>query len=251
MVKLNIAKRLLGRLCYDPALRADLLPGCPPLNHWFQSFGEGRIFQLPQASPWDALSTPVGFRTSFSMGDDTLRWLWHRLQKLRPRVIVEFGSGISTLLFATYAQQAKQPVVFISIEGELSWLEKTRSALAQCRLEDNVKFFHATIASLSHDAGATYAVAEDDWATLLNDRSIDFVLIDGPPSAVGRTQVFSLVAARLSVGANLFLDDAFRPGEQAAIKNWLGRYGQGLRLRGCYPLGKGMAWLTVHDVLVD
>ncbi|WP_160051056.1 glycosyltransferase [Nocardiopsis sp. FR26] len=135
--------------------------------------------------------------------------VYSRLVERRPRLIVEAGSGASTVLLAEYARAARAHVV--SLEHQARYREATAQLLAERGLADYVDLRLATL--MSTPAGPWYNIPLPD--------GIDFALIDGPPEgAGGRAAAFPELLPHLAEGAELVLDDAHRPGERTALAQW-------------------------------
>jgi hypothetical protein len=81
--------------------------------------------------------------------------------------------------------------------------------------------------------------------SMVPERDIDFLLIDGPPRHVGRADVVRRIHRRLSRNAVVVLDDAARRSEQQCCDTWTSS--GHLRLQGFVPLGQGLAILTVNS----
>jgi hypothetical protein len=132
-----------------------------------------------------------------------------RLIGRRPRLIVEAGSGASTVLLAEYARTAGARVV--SLEHQAQYREATARLLAERCLADYVDLRLAPL--MSTPAGPWYHTPLPD--------GIDLALVDGPPEgAGGRAAALPELLAHLAEGAELVLDDAHRPGERTALAQW-------------------------------
>lgn len=106
--------------------------------------------------------------------------------------VLEFGSGMSTVWFA------ERVASVVSIESDPVWFDRIQAVLAKRSLS-NVDL---RLRSL------------DDYANLdgMLDRSIDFVLVDGP------LRLASVVAAvpKLRDGGSIYLDNTDDPAEHGA-----------------------------------
>jgi precorrin-6B methylase 2 len=91
------------------------------------------------------------------------------LEKEKPKKILEFGSGSSTMIFADYA--AKNGAEVISVESDEAWAEKARTYLAG---NDNVKIVFAKALGF---ADKTPPELKYD---INFDEVFDLVFIDGP-----------------------------------------------------------------------
>ena len=155
---------------------------------------------LPNLGSWKA---DVGLLTMVS--DHILRE--------RPRTIVEFGTGASTLIVARTLQMIGGGE-FISVEQHEDFAEKTRAWLADHGLKADLR-------------AVPLAPSPDGWPGLWYDHGplpekIDLMLIDGPPWTI---HPFTRGAAatlfgRIAPGGVVMLDDGARPGERVIARRW-------------------------------
>jgi predicted O-methyltransferase YrrM len=145
----------------------------------------------------------------------------------RPRLALEFGSGVSTVSLAHLMKQARddlQPPWVISVEQDAEHVQATSDLLAQAGLGHAGVVLHAPLTQ-KDSFGATrsaYAVEHEVIATHIRDRTVDLVTVDGPAAEDG-ARVTSLEAGmkHLSEPALVILDDALRDGELEAARHWL------------------------------
>ena len=196
------------------------------------SGGLGEVFLREELGGW-----------TFSAS--SLLWLWRQVNETPPATVVEFGSGLTTRLFALFARRRQSlglsvPTI-ISFDHDESWINKTRDRLRDLRLDE---FVDLRLAELEPTTGidgavATYSSAIVDSA--LANRSVDLCLIDGPPGDNGRVAVLPLVANRLAAGATIILDDAARPREQRAVDDWADTYKTSISSPRFVATAKGIA----------
>lgn len=152
-------------------------------------------------------------------------------------VIVEFGSGVSTLLIALALQKAADPhakggsTSFVSFDHLQSYLQQTQAQLHQAQLSESVQLVYAP---LVETAGAQNnpSLYYDCQATLQQLRqSIDkpnpklLVFVDGPPAATGPLARFPAMPAieqafegRAEV--HYLMDDYIRQDERNIVDQW-------------------------------
>ncbi len=143
--------------------------------------------------------------------------------------VVEFGSGVSTLLSA-YCMQRRGGGHVLSYESDAFHAEVTRGYLRQHGLEHYATVVDAPLTPFQHRGGTWqwYGIA----AHPLPER-IDLLFIDGPPRktcALARYPAVPACLERLAPGAVVLLDDADRPDERAILARWQQEH-PGLRLR--------------------
>lgn len=152
--------------------------------------------------------------------------VWHLLEQLRPSVVLEFGCGLSTALFANYCHRAlamgrPRPRV-ISVEHESTWITQTSKLLEENALGNIVDFVHAPLSeqSIMGEQHIAYTLETEALTRLIPPTGVDFVFIDGPPGVIGRIGGLPLIANKLCSGAHILLDDAYRPGEDKVWATW-------------------------------
>ncbi len=138
------------------------------------------------------------------------------------RVVVELGSGISTVVLARLARQLSGAVV--SVEHLPEWAGWVRRALQRDGLESVATVLEAPLRPHPLALGGAPWYAEDALAAL-PDKGIELLLVDGPPGygagmARSRYPALPRLADRLAPGALVVLDDAEREGEAQILNRW-------------------------------
>jgi predicted O-methyltransferase YrrM len=139
------------------------------------------------------------------------------VEQEKPGLVVELGSGLSTILTASILRKTGGRLV--SIDHDATFAELTRGYLAANGLEDIVDLRVAPLAPVAGEPGALWY----DPRLIADLQGIDLLFIDGPPKPVDpliRRHALPHLAARLSPGAHVFLDDAERAGERAIMDQW-------------------------------
>jgi predicted O-methyltransferase YrrM len=131
----------------------------------------------------------------------------------RPKLVVEFGTGASTLIIAKALERAGGGTL-ISFEQHADFVEATRNWLADHDLEADLR-------------AVPLRPSPDGWPGLWYDHGplphgIDLMLVDGPPWTI---HPFTRGAAatlfdHISAGGTILLDDAARPGERMVARRW-------------------------------
>lgn len=153
------------------------------------------------------LDAPIPSTRSWAASPDVLLTLLDHARKTNPRTIVDLGSGMSTLVLAKSAPQAK----VISIDHSAEFADKTRKVLES----------HAITNAEVRVAPLTSHVSGVDWydlAQLADITDIDLLFIDGPPGSknpMARHPAIAECMSKLSPRAVIVIDDAARDGEKA------------------------------------
>lgn len=168
----------------------------------------------------------LGFRYPLFIGGwsidaATAKYLIDLLLWFRPRTVVELGSGASTLLIArcleTLGEHASE---HIAIDHESDYLNRTRLSLEANGLENRVQLWHCPLSKEKTSGLLWY----EEVPLRLKERTIDLLLIDGPPSALqdmSRYPALPVLVRNLSKRAIVILDDAKRVNERRVIERWL------------------------------
>ncbi|HEV2747644.1 MAG TPA: class I SAM-dependent methyltransferase [Allosphingosinicella sp.] len=135
----------------------------------------------------------------------------------RPRVVVEFGAGASTLIVAR-ALELGGGGTHIAFDQHADFIQATGHWLAEYGLGADLR-------------RAPLMPAPGGWPGLWYDHgplpdAIDFMLVDGPPWTV---HPFTRAAAatlfgRIAPGGTVMLDDGARPGERVIARRWRRRW---------------------------
>jgi predicted O-methyltransferase YrrM len=142
----------------------------------------------------------------------------------RPSLVVECGSGVSTLCIALAMRRFDIDGRVVSLEHDPVFGAKTRDLLARHKVLDLVELRDAPLESFSLD-GENYSwYASQAWKDL---KGIDLLFVDGPPAATGhqaRYPALPLLSESLSPVATIVLDDLIVPDMQEVLRLWLDAY---------------------------
>ena len=142
----------------------------------------------------------------------------------RPSLVVECGSGASTLWLALAMRRFKIEGRIIALEHDPVFAAKTRDFLARHDVGDLAEVRDARLESFSLD-GHTYSwYARPTWEDLTG---IDLLFVDGPPATTGhqaRYPALPLLNGLLSPAATAVLDDLIVPDMQQVLRLWLDEY---------------------------
>jgi len=142
----------------------------------------------------------------------------------RPSLVVECGSGASTLWLALAMRRFGIDGRIIALEHDPAFGGKTRDLLARHDVGDLAEVRDVPLESVSLD-GETYSwYARRAWEDLTG---IDLLFVDGPPATTGhqaRYPALPLLIGSLSPAATAVLDDLIVPDMQKVLGRWLDAY---------------------------
>jgi predicted O-methyltransferase YrrM len=149
---------------------------------------------------------------------DTAAELVSRVLTHKPLLIVEFGSGASSVVLGYAAEvlrsQGGAEARVISFEHDADHVARTEILIRMHRLNHVVQVVHAPLERCdAADYPAALAYCQASLAAL-PQRSIGLLFVDGPPlrgaAAVDRAACVLATARYLAPGAMVFFDDADR-----------------------------------------
>lgn len=165
---------------------------------------------LPQPSGWTA--SPA-----------LLREIVEHVRRRQPAVVVELGSGLSTLYFATMMKDQGVGHVY-SLEHDEAYAQESTGQIQSNNLHSFATVIPVPLKSRMVD-GDSYMWYDVESAGL--PEQIDILLVDGPPrqtQPLARYPALPVLESRLAPDAVVILDDSDRQDEQAILDMWLSRY---------------------------
>ncbi|SEE23722.1 class I SAM-dependent methyltransferase [Jiangella alba] len=164
---------------------------------------------------------PLPATGGWAMEPSALLRLVQLVDDTRPGLIVECGSGASTLWLAYALEALGGSGRVVALEHDEHYAEETRHLLRDHKLTDVAEVRHAPLAEVElGDQVFNWYQPE----SIQDLAGIDLLLVDGPPRASGpraRYPAVPLLGSRLAPVARVVLDDVDRPEEQEAAEAWL------------------------------
>jgi predicted O-methyltransferase YrrM len=176
----------------------------------------------------------------WSASPDFLLLIASHTRAARPRMVLECGSGTSTIVLARALQLNGVGHVH-SLEHDPTFAARTREHLHRSGLTEWATVIDAPLRPYRSE-GKEYSWYEFES---IPDGPIDLLVVDGPPMPIGpeaRYPAGPVLFPRLNPGAVVFLDDADRKDEKRIVERWLKEF---LNLeRAEYQCEKGCVSLT-------
>ena len=160
---------------------------------------------------------------SFAASPDFLNLMIDLFAVHKPKLIVECGSGVSTLVNGYLLERVGAGKV-VALEHHAGFGAISQTRIAEHGLE---AFAEVRIAPLEKHQinGANWQwYAASGWQDLTN---IDFLIVDGPPDAIqhkARYPALPLLWEKLSPNAVILVDDCVRATDRAAVEQWVKEY---------------------------
>ncbi|WP_421655354.1 class I SAM-dependent methyltransferase [Leptothermofonsia sp. ETS-13] len=183
-------------------------------NHYRQIEALFSIFNLL------ALRHPLPPMRGWAVSPDFMKLVISSVFEHKPRLVVELGSGVSTLVVGYCLQKLNQGEV-ISVDHEESYTEITKNSVLNHSLQNVVQVIYAPLKNITiYDK--TWLWYDPSFLTSL-EQPIDLLIIDGPPGdlqKLSRYPALPLLIDSLSDNALVLLDDSNREDEQEIVKLW-------------------------------
>ena len=149
----------------------------------------------------------------WAIAPQTAVLLWARIHKLKPRRILELGSGISTLLLAEYARNESANVT--TLEHSTKYYKQTIEILSSFGVLDKVDLYASELVNVP-----CRGEKRQLWYQTRLGEKYDFIFIDGPPLRYGRSAALFQLFDHLAPNSVVWLHDANREHEQECLKMW-------------------------------
>jgi hypothetical protein len=173
----------------------------------------GLYFSLPEGPP---LPKTRGWAAS----PDFLRLVYGRIRKEKPGLVVELGSGSSTVV-GGYALQQNGSGRLVSFEHLEKYVRQSREMVSFHSLDDYSQVLEAPLTDYTLNGEGW------KWYSLKNfdpEETVDLVIVDGPPGGLqdlSRYPALPLLSEWLSEEATFIVDDGDRKDEEAIVKRWM------------------------------
>jgi predicted O-methyltransferase YrrM len=172
----------------------------------YSAFSEKTPPPLPKTRGWAA-------------SPDFLKVVHKKIEKRRPNLVVELGSGSSTII-SGYSLKKNGKGSAISFDHEKEYADITRERVSFHNLEGQCEVINAPLKN--------YNIRKEIWSWYsLNEfcpkNTVDIVIVDGPPGGtqyMARYPALELLYEYLSEDAIFIVDDADRKDEKNMVKRW-------------------------------
>lgn len=135
----------------------------------------------------------------------------------RPRLVVEFGSGMSTLAAGLALQKLGSGGRLVSIENDAEYLAATRRLVEANGLSSVVEFRHAPLQDFQVREGVMRWYAPQAYQDVAR---VDLLLVDGPYDMKCRYPALPEFETRLTTDALIICDDSRWPDFAEVVRRW-------------------------------
>ncbi len=171
------------------------------------------------------LRHPLPPMREWAISPDFAKQLIALIDQHQPQLILEVSSGISTVIMGYCLQMAGQGKI-LSLEHDQRYTQVSQSHVQNHGLQDIATVIHAPLIPIQLDGQSWH------WYDLTVvpplPRSIDLLVIDGPPGdlqRLSRYPALPLLFQFLSEQAVVIIDDGARADEQEIVSRWQQEFG--------------------------
>jgi hypothetical protein len=193
---------------------------------------------LVEMVPLRAALPPLG---GWAASPDLVLEVVDHLLAERPRLVVELGSGVSTVVLASAVREHGLDTRIVSLDHHAHYAAQTRALLERHGVADLVD---VRFAPLARTHVPDHLTPWYDEAAIADLHDIGMLVVDGPPTATGpaaRYPAVPLLAGRFAARCCIVVDDTTRPGDRAVVARWAAQLPE-FAVRDL-PLEKGAAVL--------
>ncbi len=169
------------------------------------------------------LKAPLPPMREWASSPDLLTAILARIKARKPELVLELGSGVSTLV-AAYALQAQGAGRLLALEHDEQVAATTTRLLAEHQLTAVATVAHAPLEPVVVQGRERLWYAREP---LQDIGAIDLLIVDGPPGVDGelaRYPALPLLMDRLSADAVIIVDDGDRDEERRTVALWLEQF---------------------------
>lgn len=166
---------------------------------------------------------PLPPTRGWAASPDVLLLLAKDVLARRPEVVVEFGSGTSSVVLGLALREAGAGTL-TSFDNDPEWAARTRSALREHDLTSVVTVIDSPLGPWSSATAASQPHPTRWYSSVEPPEGIGLVFVDGPPGVgekLARYPSFEAVRPHLLPGAKIVLDDADRADEREIVRRWV------------------------------
>jgi Methyltransferase domain len=172
--------------------------------------------------------------SGYAIGAESLLRVLSELTRMSPELVVEFGSGLSTIEIGRALAKLPRGHL-LSFEHDEEWARMVERKLALLGLAANVTVVHAPLEPTTIRGSTFTWYSEPAVSGAIRGRRIGVMLVDGPPGNschLARYPALPVLYENLAPDAVVFLDDASRAEEAEISARWSREFHLDASIRG-------------------
>ena len=191
-------------------------------NHHFQ-----QIESLISLYSFLEFKHPFPSMRGMAASPDFLKLIAENIIAAKPKIIVELGSGTSTLIAAKTLEKYAEGKIY-SIENDAFFADQSRKAISEESLSNIANVLHAELKPITIN-GESYQWYDSEFITKIEEK-IDLLIVDGPPRILNKNARYPALPqlkSQFTKNTIIIMDDANRKDDAATAAIWekeLGNY---------------------------
>ena len=164
----------------------------------------------------------------------TMDYFWNHLSLKKTDVILEFGSGSSTCLFAAWMRSSNPDGLIVSVDQNEWAANETRKRLKRYNLDK-----YSKVLVMDRRDDDRYNIDIEKLREALSGRTVEMLFVDGPAGREGcRDNTLPECTALLADEGDFFIHDGLRDSEIDILMKW--HQIKGVEVSGVLPYGNGL-----------
>lgn len=194
---------------------------------------------------------PPPSNDGWTLASDALSFITRIVKHLKPRHILEFGSGLSTRTLARACDNLPSRCYISSVDNDPEFSYVTQRELEKDQCPNCLIKLQIAPLVLRVCEGKFLPFYHMRPEKLASRHPADLVLVDGPPSLLGGREGMLYQAMEFSQsGTILLLDDAYRKEEKAILQRWQDNFKDAIEVNILPSFRKGMASVIIHKTIL-
>ena len=194
---------------------------------------------------------------AFSMTWYALSFLSEEIRVNNRMKIIEFGSGISTIVMAREIERHNLNAKITSVEHDTFYFNRLKTFIRSEKLDHIINLVQVPLEPDTRLGG------NNKWydAAILNGflgnvSNYDMVVIDGPPAykedfSLSRYGGIPFIFPRLADGYSIFLDDANRSGEKKVLEFWKKEFNLDFTIHNFLAVNRTGQYVNIYPNLIS
>jgi predicted O-methyltransferase YrrM len=169
-----------------------------------------------------------------------MQFLARLVEVVRPRRVIEFGSGCSTVVLAELVRRCGGRV--LSFDHKRKFARRSAAVLSERGLDQIAKVVRRPL-TLRRYGLKLLPAYNIYWEQIQDFTACEVAFVDGPPGWIGREPTLYELFPRMALGGWIVVDDTNRRSERRWLETWRAAFGDALETAVFPEIGEGVAVL--------
>lgn len=188
--------------------------------------------------------------TKSTLSEDALSFISEYIKKYKITRILEFGSGLSTLLNVKtlHSDLGLTDYTYVSVDDSEKYLQITKDLVEKSYPNHCIQFVKAPITQVKLNNTSFLSYSNKAVYPIIKPLMFDLVLIDGPMGhKYGREFPLYMALPGIREGTLILLDDSKREYEQNNLNSWRHFFGNNIQIVEKNDFHKGLTFVMLTN----